>query len=153
MAITIKWSPKAAKQLETLVEYIAEDSPRYAAIFARRIMQTVRAIPANPKLGRMVPEYGTPNLREKILQGYRIVYRLTPHAVEIAAVCHGSRPIQNAIEDPDERTRPLTLGHCPMSRHDSVLPMSCAKAPFPRCVKSVGVTPSVHFVIMQDLTP
>lgn len=100
MALSIRWAPRAARQLEGIVEHIAEDSPRYAAIFAKRVMQTVRTIPANPKIGRMVPEYANPNLREKVLQGYRIVYRLTPYAIEIAAVCHGSRPIQDAIDDP-----------------------------------------------------
>jgi toxin ParE1/3/4 len=58
--------------LEAIVEYIAQDSPRYAAIFAKRIVQTVRAIPPNPRIGRMVPEYGNPDFRERILQGYRI---------------------------------------------------------------------------------
>jgi len=73
--------------METIVEFIAQDSERYASIFARRILQTVRSIPAYPVAGRVVPEYGDQNLREKIHQGYRIIYRLTPHAVEIVAIC------------------------------------------------------------------
>jgi plasmid stabilization system protein ParE len=88
--------------MEELVEYIAGDSPRYAAIFAKRIMQVVRAVPANPEMGRIVPEYGGRKIREKVLQGYRIVYRITPQAVEIAAICHGSRLIQNALDEPSE---------------------------------------------------
>jgi plasmid stabilization system protein ParE len=55
--------------MEELVEYIAADSPRYAAIFAKRIMQVVRAVPANPEMGRIVPEYGDRKIREKVLQG------------------------------------------------------------------------------------
>jgi plasmid stabilization system protein ParE len=73
MALPIRWAARAARQLGTIVEYIAADSPRYAAVFAKRIMQVVRAIPANPEMGRTVPEYGDPKLHEKILQGYRIV--------------------------------------------------------------------------------
>jgi plasmid stabilization system protein ParE len=65
MALPIRWAPKAARQLEEIVDYIAEDSPRSAAIFARQVMQSVRVIPANPKIGRMVPEYGDPSLRER----------------------------------------------------------------------------------------
>lgn len=102
MAPLIRWSPRATRQAEAVIEYIAGDSPRYAAIFARRLMQVVRAIPANPKLGRMVPEYADPDLREKILQGYHIVYRIKPHAIEIVTVCHGSRLIQNAVEEPTD---------------------------------------------------
>ncbi|MHC1726092.1 MAG: type II toxin-antitoxin system RelE/ParE family toxin [Syntrophobacteraceae bacterium] len=102
MALPIRWSPKAARQTEAIIEYIAEDSPRYAAIFAKRVTHAVRAIPANPRLGRMVPEYLDPDLREKILQGYRIVYRISHRAIEVVTVCHGSRLVQNAIEEPGE---------------------------------------------------
>ena len=99
MALPIRWSPKAAHQLEAIVEYIAQDSERYATIFARRILQIVRAIPAYPTAGRVVPEYSDENLREKFHLGYRIVYRLTPNAVEIVAICHGARLIDNAMKD------------------------------------------------------
>jgi len=99
MALPIRWSPKAAHQLEAIVEYIAQDSERYASIFARKLLQTVRSIPIYPVAGRVVPEYGDQNLREKIHQGYRIVYRLTPHAVEIVAICHGARLIEHALKE------------------------------------------------------
>jgi len=99
MALPIRWAPKAAHQLEAIVEYIAQGSERYAAIFVSRILQVVRAIPAHPVAGRVVPEYGDKNLREKFHLGYRIVYRLTPHAVEIVTICHGARLIENALKD------------------------------------------------------
>jgi toxin ParE1/3/4 len=99
MALPIRWAPKAAYQLEGIVEYIAQDSNRYAAIFARRVLQIVRAIPAHPDAGRVVPEYGNKNLREKFHLGYRIVYRLTPNTIEIVAICHGARLIEHALKD------------------------------------------------------
>jgi toxin ParE1/3/4 len=102
MALPIRWSHKAARQLESIIEYIGEDSPRYAAIFAKRLVQTIRVIPELPHAGRMVPEFADPELRERILQGYRIVYRISPHAIEIVAICHGSRLLHNAIEEPDK---------------------------------------------------
>jgi plasmid stabilization system protein ParE len=85
MALPIRWAPKAAHQLEAIVDYIAQDSERYAAIFAHRILQIVGTIPANPDAGRVVPEYGDKYLREKIHLGYRIVYRLN------AESCRDSR--------------------------------------------------------------
>jgi len=99
MALPIRWSPKAAHQLEAIVEYIAQDSERYAAIFACKLVQIVKAIPAYPTAGRVVPEYDDQNLREKFHLGYRIVYRLTPHAVEIVAICHGARLLENALKN------------------------------------------------------
>ena len=102
MALPIRWSPRAANQLEAICNHIEQHSPRYAAVFAQRVMRTIKSIPANPRLGRVVPEYRDASLRERIYQGYRVVYRLTDDAVEVVAICHGARPIQNALEEEDD---------------------------------------------------
>ena len=99
MALPLRWSPRAARQLEDLCAYIAKDSAYYAQTFAQRILQTIRSIPANPKLGRMVPEYGNAALRERNYQGYRIVYRLKNGIIEIVAICHGARRLESALEE------------------------------------------------------
>ena len=91
MAEEIKWSPRAIKGLEEICNYIHQDSPHYAAIFAKRIFSIVEGIPDFPRSGRMVPEYGIGNLREKIYQDYRIVYRIKKDLIEIVAVTHGAR--------------------------------------------------------------
>lgn len=56
---------------------------------------TIRAIPQFPESGRVVTEYGNKNLREKIYEGYRVVYRLKPDMVEIVAICHGAKLLGN----------------------------------------------------------
>jgi len=61
-------------------------------------MNTITALSSYPKSGRIVPEYGEPSLRERIYQGYRIVYRLRADAVEIVAICHGARRIEKALD-------------------------------------------------------
>jgi len=43
------------------------------------------------RIGRLVPEADRDDVRELILQGYRIIYRVLPECVEILAVIHGSR--------------------------------------------------------------
>ena len=98
MALPIRWSPRAADHLEQICDYIAQDSKSYAAIFVRRVDQIIKSIPATPKLGRIVPEYDDENLRERLYQGYRIVYRLTPNAVEIVAICHGARLLTGVLD-------------------------------------------------------
>ena len=50
------WSPQAADDLEAACEYIARDSPGYAANFARRVVDAVALLRRHPLLGRMVPE-------------------------------------------------------------------------------------------------
>jgi plasmid stabilization system protein ParE len=91
MAKKIIWSPKATDNLEEICNFIGEDSEFYARIFAQRIIDEIEKIPDFPKAGRIVPEYQQNNLREKIFQSYRIVYRIKPDAIEIVAIVHGAR--------------------------------------------------------------
>lgn len=90
MAFKIKWSPRAAANFEDICNYIARDSEHYAALFARKVNAIIKAIPEFPKAGRIVPEYGDENLRERIYGNYRIVYRLKEELVEIVTICHGA---------------------------------------------------------------
>jgi len=66
MALEIKWSPRAASNLEEICDYIAKDSQYYAILFAKKVTNIVKAIPQFPKSGRIVPEYGDENLRENL---------------------------------------------------------------------------------------
>ena len=97
MAYSIKWSPRAASHLEEICDYIAKDSKYYAALFAKKVVAIVKAIPQFPKAGRVVPEYNDVNLRERIYENYRIVYRVKEEIIEIVAICHGARPLKNTL--------------------------------------------------------
>ena len=95
MAYEIRWSPRAADNLEDVCDYIAKDSEYYAALFAKKVNSVIKSIPQFPKAGRIVPEYRDDNLREKIYENYRIVYRLKGEVVEIVAICHGAKLLDN----------------------------------------------------------
>ncbi|PIX21729.1 MAG: type II toxin-antitoxin system RelE/ParE family toxin [Deltaproteobacteria bacterium CG_4_8_14_3_um_filter_45_9] len=97
MALKIKWSPRAASNLEEICNYITKDSEYYSILFAKKITNIVKAIPQFPKSGRVVPEYRDENLREKIYKNYRIVYRLKEEFIEIVAICHGAKPLDDLI--------------------------------------------------------
>jgi plasmid stabilization system protein ParE len=45
-------------------------------------------------MGRGVPEIDRHDIREVIVQNYRIIYRLLPDEVEILTVHHGARPLR-----------------------------------------------------------
>ena len=47
-----------------------------------------------PEIGRIVPEYGDPKMREIIYRNYRIVYLVEERAVEIITVFHGSKLLE-----------------------------------------------------------
>jgi plasmid stabilization system protein ParE len=97
MAQKIRWSSKAASNFEEICDYIAKDSEVYATLFAKKINAAVKSIPQFPKAGRIVPEFGDENIREKIYENYRIVYRIKGEIVEIAAINHSSKPLENVI--------------------------------------------------------
>ena len=97
MALKIKWSPRAASNLEDICDYIAKDSEYYAILFAKKVTAIIKAIPQFPKSGRIVPEYNDENLREKIYENYRIVYRLKGGLIEIVAICHGAKPLEGIL--------------------------------------------------------
>jgi plasmid stabilization system protein ParE len=46
----------------------------------------------------MVPEVGDPAIRERFAYSYRIIYRLEPERVLVAAVIHGSRLLQPIVQ-------------------------------------------------------
>jgi toxin ParE1/3/4 len=87
------WSPRSVRDLSDICDYIARDSDEYARLFAQRVVALVESIPKNPKQGARVPEYDRDDLRERILQNYRIVYRLRRSAVEVVSIIHGARSL------------------------------------------------------------
>jgi len=89
------WSPKAASHLDDTCKFIAQDSPFYASLFAKRILEIVEFISSFPLIGRIVPEYNQENLRERIYKSYRIVYRQKKYSIEIVAIVHCARLIKN----------------------------------------------------------
>lgn len=89
--VKLIWAPKAAADLEEICEFISKGSEHYARTFAQKIVALIESIPEFPLAGRVVPEYQCDDLRERIFQNYRIVYRVKPEAVEIAAIVHGAR--------------------------------------------------------------
>lgn len=91
MAKKIRWSPKAADSFEEICNFIAKDSEYYTSIFANKINEIIKNIPLFPKAGRIVPEYQDENLREKIFQNYRIVYRIKGDFIEIVVISHSAR--------------------------------------------------------------
>lgn len=89
--VRIIWSPDAAADLEEICDYIAKDSEHYARAFAQGVIKAIERLQNFPESGRIVPEYNQKDTREIIFQNYRIVYRIKSDAVEIVAITHGTR--------------------------------------------------------------
>ena len=98
MADRIVWSPEAIEDIEAIAAYIERDSPHYARVVGSRLVETAESIPDFPKIGRIVPEAGDPDLRERFVYSYRLIYRLDQQRVLICAVIHGSRLLQPFLQ-------------------------------------------------------
>jgi plasmid stabilization system protein ParE len=89
----IIWTDDGIKSFEDVVQYISNDSEYYASEFAKRILSSIEKLPEFPYIGRIVPEYNNPDLREIIYQNYRIVYKISGNAVYLLLVIHGGRQL------------------------------------------------------------
>ena len=98
MARALVWSPEAIEDIESIASYIERDSAWYAKAVASKIIETAETIPGFPELGRVVPEIGDPAFRERFAYSYRIIYRLEPERVLVAAVIHGRRLLEPLVQ-------------------------------------------------------
>jgi toxin ParE1/3/4 len=87
----IIWSPRSVRDVESIREYVAQDSPRVADLVVTRIIKTVERLETFPESGRKVPERNDPEIREVIAAPYRVVYRLREGNIEIITVFRASR--------------------------------------------------------------
>jgi len=89
----IVWSDPAVSDLDSIWDFIARDSPHYATQTVQRLIDAVEPLATFPAMGRHVPEAESDDMRELIVGGYRVIYRVMGQQVEIATVVHGSRDL------------------------------------------------------------
>ena len=87
----VRWTPQASDDLDAIAEFIAADSPHFAALFVIGVLESVERLVDFPQYGRVVPEIGDAAVREIILGNYRLIYRLRGGTAEILTVYHGAR--------------------------------------------------------------
>jgi addiction module RelE/StbE family toxin len=91
--MTILWSEPSISDLKNIKDYIAKDSPYYAAIFIEKIITAVEKLATLPLVGRIVTECNDKHIREVIYQHYRIIYKINHKALIILTVVHGGRDL------------------------------------------------------------
>ena len=98
MAHEVEWSPAALDDVDAIAAYIARDSPHYAAAEVQRLIEASRRLAHFPELGRSIPEFGDPALREVLGSSYRMLYRVSESVVvTIAAVVHQKQSFEDAV--------------------------------------------------------
>jgi len=78
--------------------FIRREQPAAAQRLYAEIDRSTKLLRTRPKLGRVVPEFDNPFLRELVLTPYRVIYRILPQrrSIEVLAVVHSARLLPGA---------------------------------------------------------
>lgn len=93
MARRVAWTETAWRDLERIADYIAEDSPGYAAAFVRGVRDRARSLEEMAERGRTVPELEEAAVRELIIGSYRLIYEIEDFDVYVLGLIHGARDL------------------------------------------------------------
>ncbi len=99
MSHHIIWSPEAVADLTEIRMYVARDSDTYAAALIERIITSIDRLSDFPHLGQQLPELNDDSIRHLIVDRYRVIYRVRKYSVDLAAIVHGSRDLQDTIHN------------------------------------------------------
>jgi plasmid stabilization system protein ParE len=93
MDYQVSLSVSARADLRDIVRYISFDAPERALPFGRFLVSRTKILAQFPELGRAVPEFDDPTIREIVVRSYRIIYRVdhASRSVDVARFWHGAR--------------------------------------------------------------
>ena len=95
MAKRVVWTEAAWIDLESIANFISRDSPYYAASFVREIRDCARSLSRMAMRGHVVPEIGDRQIRQLMVQSYRLIYKVERSRVAVLAIVHGARDLKS----------------------------------------------------------
>lgn len=93
MARRVTWTEAAWRDLEHTADYIAANSPGYAASFVESIRDHARRLDELALRGRVVPELEDDSVRELLIGSYRLIYEVDPRSIYVLGLIHGARDL------------------------------------------------------------
>jgi toxin ParE1/3/4 len=96
--VIVRWSPQAIDRVVEIGEWIGPERPAAAVRIVDRLFDAAERLREFPLRGRRVPEFDErTDLREIIVEQYRIAYKVTATHVDILTVRHTLQQM-----DPDD---------------------------------------------------
>ena len=90
MRVTL--ADSAVRDLEDIVaHYVERGVPNVGADLVAEILDRIETLREYPDIGRIVPEFESPRVRELIHPPFRIVYRRDTDTVRVVRVWRGER--------------------------------------------------------------
>ena len=96
----VPWTETASRDLNSLVGYIARDSPINAGKVLAQLQSKAESLTMTPERGRLVPEilrHGLAVWRELIVRPYRILYRIEGQTVYVLADLDSRRDLEDLL--------------------------------------------------------
>jgi plasmid stabilization system protein ParE len=100
VARTVVWTHRAWSDLERAADYIAQDSPSYAAALVSRTREAARSLTHFAERGRLVPELEEPQVRELLVDSFRLIYQVGRVEIAVLAFVHGARDLSGLVPPP-----------------------------------------------------
>jgi toxin ParE1/3/4 len=89
---------RAELDLAEILDYLDQHSPLAAEQLAAAVDQRCSQLGQLPGIGRAREEIA-PNLRSVVIERYVLFYRVTPSAVEVLRILHGTRDLDRIMRD------------------------------------------------------
>jgi toxin ParE1/3/4 len=97
--VAIRFAESALADLESILAWYAEQRvPDVGKRLIGEIVASIEALADHPDIGRIVPEFDQPFLRELIRPPFRIVYRRDPQRVRVVRAWRS----EGLLKMPDE---------------------------------------------------
>ncbi len=93
----LRWTRRALQDLVAIGEFIGADKPVAARDWISRLRKSARTAAKMPRVGRRVPEVDMDDVREVVMRGYRIVYRIERNGVLVLTVFEGHRQLSRDL--------------------------------------------------------
>lgn len=86
--MTVRWTPTAVRDLESLHSFIAQDHAPAASATVDALLTGIEALVRHPEMGRTGRVPGT---RELVMAPFVVAYRTFRSTIEVLAIIHGAR--------------------------------------------------------------
>jgi len=82
------WAPLAREQVADAFAFMSAERPAAAVRWFEQVVESAGSLSVFPDMGGMMPEAGRPEVRQVLVDPYRLIYRRDPDTVVIIGVFH-----------------------------------------------------------------
>ena len=94
----VRWTDSAQDDLAAIQSNLRRISDQAADELPGRLIDRTALLSEQPRMGRVIPEFGNALLRELIEGGFRLLYEVFPDRVEVWAVAYGREQLIKSAE-------------------------------------------------------